>query len=358
MIGELIMYPVIEIDLKRLEDNSHFMSQLCNKNGIGLMGVTKCFCAIPEAANAMVKGGIEMLADSRVDNLIRLKDIPVKKVLLRLPMESEIEDVIEYADFSLNSEIFTLRLLGNRAVSKNKVHSVIIMIDLGDLREGVLENNIEAFMDEACKIKGIAIKGFGVNLTCYGGVLPDENNLGRLVNIANTMKNKYKLDIDIISGGNSSSVYLIEKGRLPVGINNLRLGEIILLGRETAFGKEINGMHKDIFKLKAQIVELKEKPSLPIGTIGMDAFGNTPSYEDRGIIKRAILAVGRQDIALEGMKPIDEGIDILGASSDHTILDVTKSKKDYKIGDTVEFLMDYGCLLRASTSQYVKKILI
>lgn len=358
MIGELIMYPVIEIDLKKLEDNSRFMSQLCNKHGIGLMGVTKCFCAIPKASYAMVKGGIEMLADSRVDNLKRLKDIPVKKVLLRLPMESEIEDVIEYSDYSLNSELKTLRLLGNRAVRKNKAHSVIIMVDLGDLREGILEDDIETFIGEACKIEGIAIKGFGVNLTCYGGVIPDEDNLGRLVSIANAMKDKFKLDIDIISGGNSSSVYLIEKGRLPAGINNLRLGEIILLGRETAFGNEINGMHKDIFKLKAQIVELKEKPSLPIGTIGMDAFGNTPSYEDRGIIKRAILAVGRQDIALEGMTPIDKDIDILGASSDHTILDVTKSKKDYKVGDAVEFLMDYGCLLRACTSQYVKKALV
>lgn len=352
------MYPLIEIDLKKLEDNSRFMSQLCSKQGIGLMGVTKCFCAIPEASFAMVKGGIKMLADSRVENLIRLKDIPVKKVLLRLPMESEIEDVIEYADYSLNSELKTLRLLGKAAVKKKKVHNVIIMIDLGDLREGVLEGNIDAFIGEACKIEGIAIKGFGVNLTCYGGVIPDENNLGKLVNIANTMKNKFNLDIEIISGGNSSSVYLIEKGRLPIGINNLRLGEIILLGRETAFGNEISGMHKDVFKLKAQIVELKEKPSIPIGTIGMDAFGNTPSYEDRGIIKRAILAVGRQDIALEGITPIDKDIDILGASSDHTILDVTNSKKDYEVGDTVEFLMDYGCLLRASTSQYVKKALV
>lgn len=352
------MFPRIEINLKKLEENARFMSQYCAKRGIKLMGVTKCFCAVPEAAEAMVKGGISMLADSRIDNLKKINKIHAKKVLLRIPMGSEVEDVVDYADYSLNSELETLKLLGNAAIRKNKAHNVIIMVDLGDLREGVWADNIESFVSEAAKIEGIEIKGFGVNLTCYGGVLPDENNLGRLVKISNSMRDKFGLDIEIVSGGNSSSVYLLEENKLPTGINNLRLGEIILLGRETAFGNTIDGMHNDVFTLKGEIVELKEKPSVPIGKIGMDAFGNTPSFEDRGIIKRAILAVGRQDIDPNGLKPLDEAIDILGASGDHTVLDVTKSNRNYKVGDKIEFMLDYGCLLRASTSQYVKKELL
>lgn len=352
------MFPKIEVNLKKLEDNARFMSQYCGKRGIKLMGVTKCFCAVPEAAEVMIKGGISMLADSRIDNLKKLNKIPAKKVLLRIPMQSEVEDVVDYADYSLNSELETLKLLGNAAIRKNKTHNVIIMVDLGDLREGVWADNICDFVSQAVKIQGIEIKGFGVNLTCYGGVIPDEKNLGRLVEISKTMGDRFGLDIEIVSGGNSSSVYLLEENRLPKGINNLRLGEILLLGRETAFGNSIAGMHNDVFTLKGEIVELKEKPSIPIGRIGMDAFGNTPSFKDRGIIKRAILAVGRQDIDPNGLTPLDESIDILGASSDHTILDVTKSKKEYKVGDKIEFLMDYGCLLRACTSQYVKKELI
>jgi predicted amino acid racemase len=131
-----------------------------------------------------------------------------------------------------------------------------------------------------------------------------------------------------------------------------------LLGRETAFGRLVEGMHRDAFVLKGQIIELKEKPSIPTGTIGMDAFGNTPAYEDRGIIKRAIVGMGRQDIDPDGLSPLDDKIDIIGASSDHTILDVTQSEVEYKVGDIVEFYMDYGCLLRASTSQYVDKVIV
>lgn len=351
------MFPRIEIDVKKLEENSRYINEVCNSKGIKLMGVTKCFCAIPGVAMAMVKGGIAMLADSRIQNLIKLKDLPVKKVLLRIPMPSEVLEVVEYADYSLNSELTTLKLLGEAASVKNKIHNVIIMVDLGDLREGVWADYIDDFIKEAVKIKGIKIRGFGVNLTCYGGVIPDKDNLGRLTLIAEEMKNKYELELEIISGGNSSSIYLLEEG-LPTGINNLRLGESLLLGRETAFGEGIEGMHNDIFLLKGQIVELKEKPSIPVGRIGMDAFGNTPSYEDRGIIKRAIIAMGRQDISPEGLIPLDKDIDILGASSDHTIIDMTKSKRDYKVGDVVEFLMDYGCLLRASTSEYVEKVVI
>lgn len=352
------MFPKIEISRSKMKANSKLMYDLFTPRGVSLMGVTKCFCAIEEAAQAMVDGGISMLADSRIKNLKRLVNIPVKKVLLRLPMEDELEDVVRYADYSLNSELSTLKLLGKTAISMGKVHNVIIMVDLGDLREGVWFEDINEFISHAVEISGIAIKGFGVNLTCYGGVIPDENNLGKLVAISESMRNKYNLQIEIISGGNSSSVYLMEEGRFPSGINNLRLGEILLLGRETAFGRSVEGMHRDIFVLKAKIIELKNKPSVPIGNIGMDAFGNIPFHENRGIIKRAILAIGRQDIDPDGLFPIDSKIEILGASSDHTILDVTNSNVEYKAGDIVEFHMDYGCLLRACTSEYVEKIMV
>lgn len=352
------MFPKIEISLSKLKGNSKFMHDLFAPEDVSLIGVTKCFCAIKEAAQAMVEGGVSMLGDSRIANLRKLTGIPVKKVLLRLPMHDEVLEVVKYADYSLNSELSTLKLLGKAALSLGRVHNVIIMVDLGDLREGVWAEDIDEFVSQAVMIEGIAIKGFGVNLTCFGGVIPDENNLGRLVKIAESMESKYKLHLEIISGGNSSSVYLMEEGRLPSGINNLRLGEILLFGRETAFGRPVSGMHRDVFVLKAQIIELKKKPSVPIGNIGMDAFGNIPSHEDRGIIKRAILGIGRQDIDPNGLTPLDDKIEILGSSSDHTILDVTNSKHDYKVGDIIDFLMDYGCLLRACTSEYVEKVII
>jgi predicted amino acid racemase len=107
-----------------------------------------------------------------------------------------------------------------------------------------------------------------------------------------------------------------------------------------------------------EVVEIKEKPSLPIGEIGMDAFGNVPKYEDKGILKRAIVGIGKQDIDIEGIVPIDSDIEILGASSDHMILNVSNSKQCYEVGDKVEFLVEYGGLLTSCTSKYVHKELV
>lgn len=352
------MFPRIEINLCKLKKNTEKMVKLCRENNIQIAGVTKVFCAYPEAAAAMVEGGISLLADSRLENLKKLNELKTKKLLLRLPMPSQVEDVVRYADISLNSEISTLRLLGKSALAQHKTHEVILMVDVGDLREGIWPDEVDSFVGEASQIEGIVIKGFGTNLTCYGGVIPEEDNLGKLVNIAREMADKYKLDLEYISGGNSSSIYLLSQGRMPEGINNLRLGESIVLGRETAFGERIEGLNDDVFIIKGEIIELKEKPSVPIGNIGMDAFGNKPEFKDKGIIKRAIVAMGRQDIDPDGLKPLDEHISILGGSSDHTILDVTGCKKEYQVGDCVGFKVDYGCLLRAMTSPYVEKIFI
>lgn len=352
------MFPRIEMDLCKLKRNTEKMVKLCRENNIEIAGVTKVFCAYPQAAAAMVKGGISLLADSRLENLKKLQKLDAKKLLLRLPMPSQAEDVVKYADISLNSELSTLRLLGKAALVQKKTHEVILMVDLGDLREGIWPDNVDSFVEEASQIKGIDIKGFGTNLTCYGGVIPDEDNLGKLVEIARKMESKYKLKIEYISGGNSSSIYLLSHGRMPDGINNLRLGESIVLGRETAFGGQLEGFYDDVFIVKGEIVELKEKPSVPIGNIGMDAFGKKPEFKDKGIVRRAIVAIGRQDIDPDGLKPVDEGISILGGSSDHTILDITECKKKYHVGDCVGFKVNYGCLLKAMTSPYVEKVII
>jgi predicted amino acid racemase len=160
-----------------------------------------------------------------------------------------------------------------------------------------------------------------------------------------------------VSGGNSGSLYLVKTGDIPDGINQLRLGESIVLGRETAFGNQIEGTYDDCFKLIAEVIEVKNKPSLPIGEIGMNAFGNKPGFVDKGLRKRAICAIGKQDINTEDIIPDDKAISILGASSDHLILDITDCDGVYRVGDTVSFKLTYGGILSSMTSEYVTKIL-
>ena len=305
--------------------------------------------------NALIKAGVSFLADSRIHNLKKLNKMPLEKWLIRMPMKCEINEVIKYANVSLNSEIETISLLNDEAKRQNKIHRIILMIDLGDLREGYFEKD-ELFCDveKILEMKNISLYGIGTNLTCYGGVLPSSENLGKLVKIKEEIQDKFNINIEIVSGGNSSTYTLIDKGEKIEGINNLRLGEVIMLGKETSYQQSVKGLSQNAFKLYTQIIELKDKPSVPIGKINKDAFGNTPTFEDKGTITRAILAMGRQDIDPDGITPIDSDISVLGASSDHTILEA-KNKHKYKVGDVVEFNLNYSALLKAMNSEYIKK---
>ena len=348
-------YPSLNIDLNKLEHNTRLLADKFSKYNISVAAVSKVFCGLPELVEALIKGGASYIADSRIENFIRMKNIDVPKMLLRIPMLSQVDDVIDYVDISLNSEYSVIKALSDAAIKKEKVHDIILMVDLGDLREGIWMDEAVEFAGKLIDLKGINLKGIGTNLTCYGAVIPKVDNLIKLLNIAKDIEKKYNIKLDIISGGNSSSIYLVDNGDIPKGINNLRLGESIVLGNETAYSNRIEGSFNDCFTFSAEIIELKEKPSLPIGEIGVDAFGEKPVFEDKGIIKRAIVAAGKQDVKVDGLTPLDEKLSILGASSDHMIIDITDSKNDYKVGDHIEFLLDYGALLALSTSEFVYK---
>lgn len=352
-------YPKLTVDREILKENVRVINKLLRDNGITYFaGVTKVFCGDPKIAQAYLDGGVDILADSRMENIKKLKDLDAPKLLLRLPQISEADDVVKYADMSLNSELATLNALNDAAERAGKVHEVILMVDLGDLREGFYKE--EDFYDAAGKVlkmDHLKLKGIGVNLTCYGAVIPKPDILSRLKDYKEGVKEKFDYDLEIVSGGNSSSVYLLGKEDIS-WVNNLRLGEVLILGNESAYGKVIPGTSKDAWKLEAEIIEVKEKPSVPTGEIGKDAFGNEPTFVDRGIRKRALIALGKQDVNNDAIYPVDEDIIVLGGSSDHTILDVTDCKKDYKVGDKVEFRLDYVGVLMTCTSEYVEKDII
>lgn len=358
------MYPKLVVDLKKLQGNLDAVAEITRDHGnCSLMIVTKGLCADKEMAKMVAADPkVDYMADSRVKNLASYCDMArangKKTVLLRIPMHAEVEDVIKYVDISFNSELSTIRLLNEAAKKAGRVHDIVMMIDLGDLREGFFFKNEDLIwqaLDEIMKMENINLYGIAVNLTCYGAIIPKNDNLSQLVEWARRIEEKYGIKLEMVSGGNSSSIYLIDRGEMPEGINNMRLGEAFLLGNDTAYETDLPGTVGDAVILQAQIVELKEKPSLPIGEVGVDAFGEKPYYEDRGIMKRAIIAVGKQDTDLGSMTPRDPQIEIMGGSSDHTILDVTHCDKEYKVGDIVEFELGYGGMLKVSTSPYVEK---
>lgn len=347
------MYPLLRVDLAKLRHNARALLQLANPFGISIWGVTKVLCGTPAVGEAMLAAGITTLADSRLENLQQLPT--AEKVLLRLPDPKQADSVVHGADWSLNSELVTLQALSQAAVAAGKQHKVLLMVDVGDLREGFWPDEVVPCVREAISLPGIHIGGLGTNLTCYGGVLPDRDNLSILVELASELRRLGLAECEVVSGGNSSTLELLKQGKLPKGINNLRLGESIILGRETTARRALPGLYTDAVTLQAAAIEVREKPSLPLGTIGQDAFGNTPVFSDSGRHRRVILAVGRQDVNPEGLVPLEPGVTVLGASSDHLLLDTTAYPEPVKVGQIFSFSLDYGALLAACTSPYVTK---
>lgn len=358
------MYPKLIIDLKKLENNLEAVANITKKEGnCSLMIVTKGLCADEETVKMIAENPqVDFIADSRIRNIAQFSTIArhnnKKTVLLRIPMPSEVVRVVKHVDLCFISELSTIEMLDDAARKANKIQDILLMIDLGDLREGIFFENKEEIMETVKAVdamENVNLYGIGVNLTCYGAIIPKKDNLQQLVDIGREIEETFHAKLQMISGGNSSSIYLIEKGELPQGINNLRLGESFLLGNDTAYETKLPGTVSDALILQAQIIELKEKPSLPIGEVGVDAFGEKPYYEDRGLMKRAIIAVGKQDTDLGSMTPLDDRIEIMGGSSDHIILDMTKCGDDYKVGSIIEFSLGYGAMLKLATSPYVTK---
>lgn len=344
------MYPKLIIDLKKFKFNVKRLYEYLKERQTSMMVVTKSFCADKKMIDYIKDIDFKYIADSRIDNFT---DTQKKNVLLRLPMLSEVKEVVEKTDICLISELETIKRLDEVSREKNKIYSIILMIDLGDLREGIEAKDIDLFISEILKLKNIKLEGIGTNLTCYGGVIPTEEKLNELVRIKEKIEKNYNIDLNIISGGNSSSIYLYEENKMPKEINNLRLGEVVILGRETAYGKDFLDLYKDIFTLRCEIIELKEKDTMPTGIIGMNAFGETPVFTDLGRRKRAILAIGKQDVDYNNLTFKDKNLSFFGTSSDHLIIDVTNG--DYKVGDFVDFDLEYSSILTLFTSKYVKR---
>ncbi|MHC1723502.1 MAG: alanine/ornithine racemase family PLP-dependent enzyme [Aminipila sp.] len=360
-------YPVLEINLEGIYHNSKAVVDMCKKKDIQVTGVVKGTDSYEnsyfEVSKQMLNAGCVSIGDSRINTIKRMRQCGVKApiLLIRIPMPCELEDVITYTDMSLNSEIQNVKSLNQIALRQNKNHKVILMMDLGDLREGYIQED-ELIKDAIYiekQLSNITLYGIGTNLGCFGSIKPNETNLGNLVSIANKISGAMGRKLDIVSGGATSSLPMVLNGTIPEGINHLRVGEGIANARDLQdiWGLDLPMFRRNNYIIKAQVVEVKEKPSYPIGEIFVDAFGNTPEYIDKGIRKRALLALGKRDVGdIFSVLPKLKGASVEGGSSDHLILDVTDCETDICLGDIIEFEACYGAMIHSTYSSSVKKI--
>lgn len=362
-------YPSLEISLSRLEHNLRELLKRCDASRIQVAGVVKGFTALPEMVELYETCGCRYIASSRLEQLERIKNAGIRTplMLLRIPMLSELEKAVRLADISLQSEREVLRALNEAAgrvftgrqsspgALTVRRHQVILMADLGDLREGFWDR--QELIDTAVWVERelpyLALAGIGTNLTCYGSVKATPEKMQELLSLAGEVEAAIGRKLEYVCGGASSSLHMVLENTMPAGINLLRLGESIPLGH--FLGCEMDFMYRDVLTLKAEIIEVKDKPSFPIGELTADAFGRVQTYTDRGIRHRALAAIGRADYGdPSDLKPRMKGVEVVGASSDHTILDVEAMKDQIHVGSILEFDLTYASMVYLTNTESVQ----
>lgn len=348
--------PRLLVDTSKITHNTRRLVEQLHPCGISVTGVTKACLGMPAVAEAMLAGGVNSLGDSRLGNIAALRagGIETEMVLVRSPMLSQVADVVRLTETSLNTEIEVIEALSIEAVRQRRSHNVVIMVELGDLREGLPVRAVHDVVGRTLRCPGITLAGIGTNLGCLSGVTPDRRNMGELERLVESIESTFAMTLDRVSGGSSASLEWA-LGNAPAGrVDNLRLGESILLGREPLHRRPLPDLYLDAFTLVAEVIESQVKPSRPWGTFAQDAAGHTTDRPvDRGDETRAIVALGRQDTDPTGLVP-PTGTTIRGASSDHLVV---TSQTPYHVGDEVRFGLDYGALVRAMTSPHVDAML-
>ncbi len=347
--------PRLEIDLDKIRHNTSTLVSLLGERNISVTGVTKAFLGCPEVARAMLASGVTGVGDSRIENLQRMRSsgIDTRMTLIRSPMMSQVGEVVATADISFNTELSVIKALSAAAKKAKRSHRVVIMVELGDLREGFMPEDMAGAVRETLDLPNIQLEGIGTNLACQSGVVPDAQNMGELSALAHALEDEFGIKLNTVSGGNSGNLPWVLGDDTPGRINDLRLGESILLGCEPLHRQPIEGLYTDAIQLIGEVIEIKNKPSRPWGKQAETAFGKQSIANDCGHIPQAIIAIGQQDIDPSGLG-FPDGITLRGASSDHLV--VNAAGTPLTVGQEITFSLNYSALLRAATSPFVAMV--
>jgi len=346
--------PDLQISLTKLTQNIQTIKNLCSKASLQITPVTKVMMGHPTIA-ALYAKHFDSIGDSRICDIQRMTDsgIHTKYMLIRSPALSESLQTVELCQTSLNTELTVCKALNQAGAKWQKKHNILVMIEMGDLREGILPEEAESFFREVSSLSWLKIVGIGTNATCFAGLIPTQENLSVLAKVKIDFQKVFHQD-PLVSGGGTNLFHLLLSHTLPDYINHIRIGEALLMGVDAVYKQLIPGCYTDICILTGEIIELRTKPSFPTGETAHNAFGEHIPFRDKGLRKKAIVNIGRLDTDIAGLTPLEEGIEILGASSDHLVLDV-EANPNLKVGDLVSFGMNYSALLFAMSSIYVEK---
>ncbi|MFO7626216.1 MAG: alanine racemase [Candidatus Fermentibacteraceae bacterium] len=354
----------IVVNADALVHNYRTVHDWVSRHNASLTVVTKALCGFSAAVESLVASGVSSVADSRISNLVALEPLcnGMEKWFLRAPASAEQTEVVRHAHVSLNTELSTVKELNRVAEKQGVVHKVILMIELGDLREGILPGSLVGTYRDVFNLEHIEVLGIGSNLGCLSGTVPNSDQTMQLVLYRELLELKFDRRIPLISAGASATLPFLLQGRVPKQLNHFRVGESILLGTDLMNGGTMPGLREDGFTLEAEVIEVKEKNLTPFGETSddlhpfqtaVDCSSHTPG--ERGY--RAVVTVGELDTEVSSLSPVNPEFRIAGASSDVTVLNLGSRSPSVRVGDTVRFRTGYAGLVRLMNNPYTEKTL-
>lgn len=352
---------ILKLYKNKLNHNFNFLKNKFSESNISWGIVTKLLCGNQLFLKEVIDLGIKEMHDTRIINLKTIKRLNanIQTVYIKPPAKRSIKNVVKYADVSFNTQFSTIELLSEEAKNQNKLHKIIIMIEMGDLREGVMGENLMDFYEKVFMLPNIEVIGIGTNLNCLNGIMPNQDKLIQLSLYKQLIEARFHRKIPWISGGTSVTLALLLNHKIPKEVNHFRVGEALFFGNDLFTGKTFKAMKSDIFMLYSEIIEILEKPMVPIGEQRENVAGEIPAFNKEDIGKtsyRAILDIGLLDLDPKFITPKDDSINIIEASSDMLVVDLQENTKGYKTGDLVSFKLKYMAVLGLMNSNYIEKV--
>lgn len=349
--------PRIEVDLAKIRRNTQTLVSRLGPRGISVTGVTKAVCGHPTIARAMLEGGAVGLADARITNVQRLRAAGLTDpiTLIRTPMLSQADHIVQSCETSYNTEMLVITALAATAIRKGAVHGIVLMVEMGDQRDGILPENLADIAQQVMQMSGVALKGISANFACLNGLAPTALQMAAFCDLANEIEGVCGPFLKVVSGGNSANLPWALDEHATGRVNDLRLGEAILLGVEPVSGDRIDGMYTDAFTLVAEVIETGSKPAPSAIALVNPTLARRRIVQASGVSERFIVAMGHQDTDILGLS-MPVGSTLIGATSDHLVIGMPGTPPP--LGSEVRFHLNYNALMHAMAAPDIEVTLL
>lgn len=352
------------IDTEKILENIIKLDDYLARHNINWTLATKMLCGYQAVLEKLITSDVikrtHSVADSRVSNLRIIKEIrqDVVTMYIKPPPMDQVGNVVRYADISMNTTLQTIEALNKEAARQDKIHRIIVMIEMGELREGVIRDNVLSFYEKVFELPHIEVIGIGTNLGCMYGVEPTYDKLIQLCLYEQLIEAKFDRNLELVSGGSSITLPLISKKKVPLGVNHFRIGETVFLGTDLNLNKKFRNLSTATFDFIAEIVELAKKETAPDGIVSEANIGHTSALSNEYRESyRCILDFGILDVDVNDLVPKDDQVSFFGTTSDMTVYDLGKRSGKYKVGSQVHFWPNYMAVARLMNSRYVEKVI-